>query len=388
MDIHEYQAKELLKKYSIPIQKYWVISSIEELKACMKQEQIQSAVLKIQIHAGGRGKAGGVIIAHSPENILAEAQKLLGRTFVNEQTGPRGLVASKLILSAPVKIRTEYYLAVSINRKLGCAILVASPVGGGDIEQVAKRSPEKILTLPVPFEGSFRPYHLIEIAKFMGWKDHEALVGSEIVQNIIRLFMETDALLVEINPLIETEAGELLALDAKITLDDNALYRHPDLQAYYDPSQLLPAEVEARKNELAYVGLQGNIGCIVNGAGLAMATMDLIKYAGGNPANFLDVGGGASKEKVAMGLKIVLSDPNVRAVLVNIFGGIMNCETLAEGLIAASHEKDIRVPIVIRMEGTNVEQGKDLLRKSGLQFEFAKDLSEAAKKVVAAIQEQ
>lgn len=382
MDLHEYQAKEILKRYGVTIPPFWIVTTVEEAQKLVEQQGLEAAVLKIQVHAGGRGKAGGVKIAKSREAIIKEAEKLLGMKMVNQQTGPRGLISSKLLLTVPIKIKKEAYLALSIDRHLGAIVLIASQSGGMEIEEVAQTHPEKIFSLSLPKDGIFRQYQLFELAKQMDWKGNLAKEGADLVCKLVKCFIENDALLLEVNPLVETDEGKLLTLDAKMTIDDNALFRHSQLKQLFDPTQLTEEERRAQEHELAYVALEGNIGCIVNGAGLAMATMDLISYAGGKAANFLDVGGGASKEKIAEGFKIVLSDPNVKAILVNIFGGIMNCETLAEGILAAAQECQITVPIVIRMEGTNVEQGRALIKNSRFHFEIAKDLSEAAEKVV------
>lgn len=382
MNIHEYQAKQILQKYGINIPEFEVISSIDELKKLLRQKGWDSVVLKIQIHAGGRGKAGGVKFAKGETEIVNTANSLLGKKFITPQTGPEGLIAHQLMVSPPIEIAKEFYLGATIDREKGQTILIVSPVGGMDIEKVASEKPEQILVLPLPQEGFFRSYHLIQIAKFIGWKGNLAEQGVNIVNALIKAFIETDASLLEINPLVQTLDDQLYALDVKLTVDDNALYRQPEIKALYDNTQVNPQEARANQSDLAYVALDGDIGCMVNGAGLAMSTMDLIHHFGGQPANFLDVGGGASKEKVAEGFKIILSDPKVKAILVNIFGGIMNCETLASGVIEAAHHLQIRVPLVVRLEGTNVEKGKELLKKSGLNIISANDLTEAAQRVV------
>lgn len=382
MNIHEFQAKRILEKYGIPIPSFVVVSSLQEVEDLLEKTGWQSAVLKVQVHAGGRGKAGGVKFAKSRQEILKGARELLGKKIVTQQTGPEGLIAYQVMVSPPITIAHEYYLGITVNRERAQNVLIASPVGGMDIEQVAHEQPDKVLVLPLPDYGYFRSYHLVELAKFMGWRGAIAQQGIALVNHLVKAFLECDASLVEINPLIKTEEGQLFALDAKVVLDDNALYRHPSLKELFDPSQVNPNEANAQQIDLAYVALNGDIGCMVNGAGLAMATMDLIDHFGGSPANFLDVGGGASKEKVAEGFKIILSDPKVKAILVNIFGGIMNCETLAEGIIAAAKELHIHVPLVVRLEGTNVERGKELLKESGLNIKSVDDLTEAAKQVV------
>ena len=382
MNTHEFQAKQILQKYGIPVPPFFVVSHIDQVKQLIKEHDLKQAVLKVQIHAGGRGKAGGVIIAHTPEEITQAAAQLLGKKIVNQQTGPSGMVSTQVLITIPVEIVKENYLGVVIDRRQAQASLIASPEGGVDIEEIAKHSPTSILTLPIPLQGQLKTYQLMQISKFMGWKGDLLKQGMHLVANLVKAFIETDASLIEINPLAQTKEGKLVALDAKLSIDENALFRQPVLKDFFDPSQVSPAEALAHKHDLAYVALDGDIGCMVNGAGLAMATMDIIQHYGGKPANFLDVGGGASKEKVAEGFKIILSDPNVKAILINIFGGIMNCETLAEGLIAAARELQIHVPLIVRMEGTHVEQGKRLLQQSGLNIQIANSLKEAAQAVV------
>lgn len=382
MNIHEFQAKKILEKYGIPVPEFAVVSSLQEIEDLLKTKEWQSAVLKVQVHAGGRGKAGGVKFAQGQKEILDAARHLLGKKIVNEQTGPAGLIAHQLLISPSLNIQREYYLGMAIRRESAQSVLIASPVGGMEIEKVAEEQPEKVLILPLPVEGFFRSYHLLRIAKFMGWKGKIAEQGVNIVNALVKAFIETDASLLEINPLVESAEGQLFALDVKLAIDDNALFRHPDLKALFDPTQVNPNEARAQKNDLAYIALDGDIGCMVNGAGLAMSTMDLIQHFGGHPANFLDVGGGASKEKVAEGFKIILSDPKVKAILVNIFGGIMNCETLAAGIVEAAKDLHLHVPLVVRLEGTNVERGKELLKEAGLNIVSASDLTEAAKQVV------
>jgi succinyl-CoA synthetase beta subunit len=388
MNIHEFQAKRLLEEYGIPVPEFSVISSLEELEQLLQTTGWQSAVLKVQIHAGGRGKAGGVKFAQSPQEILEAAKELLGKKMITPQTGSEGLVANQLMVSPPISIVHEYYIGMTINRERAQNVLLASPIGGIEIEEVALQQPEKVLVLTLPPEGAFRSYHLLRLANFMGWKGTLAQKGKALVAALVRAFIEADASLLEINPLVETQDGQLFALDAKLVVDDNALYRQPKLKALFDPSQVNPNEAWAQQHDLAYVALDGDIGCMVNGAGLAMATMDLIHHFGGHPANFLDVGGGASEEKVAEGFKIILSDPKVKAILVNIFGGIMNCETLAAGIIAAAKDLHLHVPLVVRLEGTNVGRGKQLLKESGLNINSVNDLTEAAQQVVRMAQQQ
>lgn len=385
MDTHEYQAKKILQRYDIPIPEFEVASDEHQIEHAIKHLHLKSAVIKIQVHAGGRGKAGGVKFAKSPEEIRSIGKQLIGMKLVNNQTGPEGVIAHKVLIAKPLDIKKEYYLGAIIDRHKGEAILIASPEGGMDIEEVAVKHPEKILKLPIELDGRLRPFRKVRLCKFMGWSESQGKIGTRIAEGVAKAFIDTDASLLEINPLVEDEEGKLWALDAKLSVDDNALFRQQEIASFYDPIQVSHNEVEAKKHDLAYIALDGNIGCMVNGAGLAMATMDIIHHFGGKPANFLDVGGGASVEKVAAGFKIILKDPKVQAILVNIFGGIMNCITLAEGIIAAGKEMHIGVPLVVRMEGTNVEEGKALLGKSKLQIITADDLTEAAEKVVACL---
>jgi succinyl-CoA synthetase beta subunit len=381
MNTHEYQAKEVLQKYGIPIPDFGTAGSVAEAEEVVKRLGLKEAIVKIQVHAGGRGKAGGVKFAKSPEEILATAKKLIGMKMVNQQTGPEGIVAHRVLISRPVDIKKEYYLAAVIDRNHAAPILIASPEGGMDIEEVAEKHPEKILTLPLHLDGRLKPYQLLRLAKFMGWSGELAKQGMKIAEEVGKAFINTDAALLEINPLVETKEGHLWAVDAKLSIDDNALFRHPALAAFYDPTQQNPGEVAAKEYDLAYIALDGNIGCMVNGAGLAMATMDIIQQYGCKPANFLDVGGSATAEKVAAGFRIILSDPKVKGILVNIFGGIMNCATLAEGIIAAASQQSVNVPLVVRFEGTNVEEGRRLLAESGLKITSAMSMDEAARKV-------
>lgn len=385
MDTHEYQAKEILKKYDMPIPEFGVAATPAEAEQVVQVLGLTEAVVKIQVHAGGRGKAGGVKFAKSKDEIVETAKKLIGMKMVNNQTGPQGIIAHKVLLTKPVDIAKEYYLGAIINRENAMPILIASPEGGMDIEEVAEKTPEKILKLPIGLDGSVKPYHLLRLANFMGWKGQTAKQGMRGAASLAKAFIDTDASLLEINPLVETGEGEIWAVDAKLSVDDNALFRQKEIASFYDPSQVSENEEAAKEHDLAYISLEGNIGCMVNGAGLAMSTMDIIHHYGGQPANFLDVGGGADKEKVAAGFKIILSDPNVKAILVNIFGGIMNCATIAEGVIAASKELGIEVPLIVRLEGTNVEQGRKILEESKLKIISAEGMADAAEKAVAAL---
>lgn len=383
MNLHEYQAQSILRKAGVAVPKIAIASNMDEVEQAINELNLTDAVLKVQVHAGGRGKAGGVKFARGADDIRSKAKELIGMKIVNKQTGPDGVIAHKILLTPPVDIETEYYLGVVIDRENKCATVIASPEGGMEIEEVAAKNPEKILKIPIGLDGRLKTYQLVNLAKFMGWGDELLKQGVMMVTGLAKAFFDTDASLLEINPLVKTKQGELLALDAKLNIDSNALYRQKELSAMSDPTQRPANEVAAEKCDLAYIALDGNIGCMVNGAGLAMATMDIIQHYGGTPANFLDVGGGASKEKIAEGFKILLGDPNVKGILVNIFGGIMNCVTLAAGIITATDELDVNVPLVVRMEGTNVENGKQMLADSGLDIVIGTDLGDAAEKVVA-----
>lgn len=377
MHLHEYQAKEIFRRYSLPVPDFHVLFTPEELEQIPWQE----AVVKVQIHAGGRGKAGGVKRAKNRKELRAHVQELLGKRIVTPQTGPEGIVSRALLVSLPVEIAEEYYLALTIDRKSALPLLIASKEGGVEIEEVAATHPEKILTLPL--RGSLRRYQQIRVAKFLGWKGELFELGSALLVHLLRLFLESDASLVEINPLVRTPDNRLLALDAKLSLDENALFRHKEYAGWRDLSQLTESEALAQEFDLAYVGLEGEIGCMVNGAGLAMATMDLIHHYGGRPANFLDVGGGASQEKVAQGFRILLKDKHVKAIFVNIFGGIMDCAVLAKGIVEAARE-GIGVPLVVRMEGTHAKEGREILRHSALAIQTVEGLAEGAQQAVAA----
>lgn len=385
MNLHEYQAKEILAKFGLPIPDSGVASSVAEVKEIISKLGLDQAIVKIQVHAGGRGKAGGVKFAKNKDEILKYAEELLGMKMVNNQTGPQGVVAQKVMIADPVDITKEYYIGAVIDRDNARGILIASPEGGMEIEEIAEKTPEKILKLPISVDGKMRSYHLVELCNFMGWKGDLAKQGRKIGAGLAKAFMECDAEMLEVNPLVETGDGKLWCVDAKLGVDDNALFRHPDIQEMYDPSQVSPQEAGAKKYDLAYIALDGNIGCMVNGAGLAMSTMDIIQHYGGKPANFLDVGGSATKEIVAAGFKLILEDPKVKAILVNIFGGIMNCATIAEGVISAVNELSVKVPLVVRLEGTNVDAGKELLKESGLKIIAADSLGDAAQKAVKAL---
>lgn len=385
MNLHEFQAKELLLKYKIPSPPFQIIEKIEDLEPALKNLESEKVVLKVQIHAGGRGKAGGVKLAKTRQEAELHAKKLLGMRIINEQTGSKGVIAEKVLVSPLLEYEKEYYVGAVVDRKNAKSILIVSPFGGMEIEEVAISNPESIMTCPIPLDGNMHAYHLWGMANFLGWKGKTRTQGMEILRHIARAFIELDASLIEINPLVSLPEDGLIALDAKLSIDDNALFRHKSLADLYDNHQISSLESIALHYDLSYIALDGDIGCMVNGAGLAMATMDIIEYHGGKPANFLDVGGGADREKVREAFKIILSDPKVKAILINIFGGIMNCETLALGIIAAAEEQNLSVPVIVRMEGTHVEQGKKLLADSGLKIHIANTLNEAALLAVNAV---
>ncbi|MGH7061127.1 MAG: ADP-forming succinate--CoA ligase subunit beta, partial [Stellaceae bacterium] len=344
-------------------------------------------VVKAQIHAGGRGKGGGVKIVRAEDGVAAAARELIGRNLVTHQTGPQGREVKRVYVEEGCDIARELYLGVLIDRDTGRITLIASTEGGVEIEEVAAKTPEKILKAAIDPASGIEPFHARNIAFGLGLEGAQIGVAVKFITALYRAFVELDASIAEINPLVVTKAGTLVALDAKLSFDDNALFRHPDIAALRDEDEEDPTEVEAGKHALSYVKLDGNIGCMVNGAGLAMATMDIIKLHGGSPANFLDVGGGATRERVATAFKLILSDPNVEGILVNIFGGIMRCDVIAEGVVAAAREVNLHVPLVVRLAGTNVDLGKKILQQSGLPIVAAEDLGDAAQKVVAAVAE-
>jgi succinyl-CoA synthetase beta subunit len=397
MNIHEYQAKELLAKFGVPVPAGYAAMSVEEAVEAAKKLPGPLWVVKAQIHAGGRGKGkftelgpeakGGVRLARSIEEVRAYAEEMLGKTLVTVQTGPQGKQVQRLYITDGVDIAKEFYLALLVDRETGRIAVVASTEGGMDIEKVAHDTPEKIQTLTIDPATGLMPHHSRAVAAALGLKGDLAKQAGKLMPQLYNAFVGTDASQIEINPLAVTDDGKLLVLDAKVGFDSNAEFRHPELEALRDLSEEDPMEIEASKYDLAYIKLDGNIGCMVNGAGLAMATMDIIKLHGAFPANFLDVGGGASKEKVTAAFKIILSDPAVKGILVNIFGGIMRCDIIAEGIVEAAREVDLRVPLVVRLEGTNVQQGKDILAMSGLPIIAANDLGDAAKKIVAEVKQ-
>ncbi len=395
MNIHEYQAKEVLAQYGVPVPAGVAAMSVEEAVAATDRLPGPLYVVKAQIHAGGRGKGkfkelgpdakGGVRLARSKEEVRAAAEEMLGNTLVTVQTGPHGKQVQRLYVTDGVDIAHELYLALLVDRASGRVALVASPQGGMDIEQVAHSSPEAIHTFTIDPASGVQPHHGRSVAAALGLTGDLAKQCEHVVATAYAAFIGIDAAQIEINPLTVTKDGKLLVLDAKVSFDDNAAYRHPDLTPLRDLAEEDPTEVEASKHELAFIKLDGDIGCLVNGAGLAMATMDIIKLNGAEPANFLDVGGGASKEKVTAAFKLILADPAVKGILVNIFGGIMRCDIIAEGIIAAAKEVNLHVPLVVRLEGTNVDLGKEILAKSGLPIVSANDLGDAARKIVAQV---
>jgi succinyl-CoA synthetase beta subunit len=380
--IHEYQAKSVLARFGVTVPRGEVALASHEAGEIARRLGGKVVVVKAQIHAGGRGKGGGVKIAKSSDEAEQLAKQMLGMTLITHQTGPEGRKVGRLLIEEGLEIDRELYLSIVIDRASASPVVIASASGGMDIEEVAAKEPEKILREHIDPATGVVPFQARKLAFGMGLASGPANKLVKLLDAIYKAFIETDASMIEINPLILTKGGDLLALDAKVSFDDNALYRHPDLRDLRDLSEEDPLEVEASKFSLNYIRLEGNIGCMVNGAGLAMATMDIIKLAGGEPANFLDVGGGASAEQIKNAFRILMADRNVKAVLINIFGGILRCDVLAQGVIAAVQELGVRVPIVIRMEGTNVEEGKQLLRESGLNFTTADSMDEAASRVV------
>jgi len=382
MKIHEYQAKQILARYGVPIPRGRVAETPEEARA-IAAEIGARVVVKAQIHAGGRGKGGGVRLAATPDEAAQVASQILGMTLVTHQTGPEGRLVRRVLVEETLPIAQELYAGIVLDRSQGRPVLMASAAGGMEIEEVAARSPELILKQSFDPGDGLLPFQARRLAYGIGLQGAAASSAAKLFQALARAWVDTDASLAEINPLIVTEDQRVIALDAKFNFDDNALYRHPDIAALRDIHEEDPLEVEASRYGLNYIKLDGNVGCMVNGAGLAMATMDIIKYAGGSPANFLDVGGGANQEQITNAFRILMSDPNVRAVLINIFGGILRCDTLAAGVVAAARQLDFRLPLVIRMEGTNVEEGRRILRESGLNFVVAEGMKDAAEKVVA-----
>jgi succinyl-CoA synthetase beta subunit len=387
MKIHEYQGKAILKKYGVNVPRGHMATSQEEAEAAAKELLSNGAtgvVIKAQIHAGGRGKGGGVKIAKSATEAGEIASKMLGMKLVTHQTGPEGRIVRRLLIEETLPIENELYLGILLDRTEAKPVFMASAAGGMDIEQVAAEKPEAIFKQHIDPGMGLEPFQARKIAFALGLKPQQINPAVQFLTGLYRAFLDTDASLVEINPFISCTDGRLFALDAKINFDDNALFRHPDIRELRDITEEDPLEVEASKYSLNYIKLDGNVGCMVNGAGLAMATMDIIKYAGGMPANFLDVGGGANAEQVTHAFEILLSDKNVKAVLINIFGGILRVDTLANGIVEAATKTHIQLPIVLRLEGTNVEKGREILKASGLSFIVADTMKDAAEKVVAA----
>ena len=386
MNIHEHQAKEILKEFGAPVSKGVVILSIEDIKKEISKLNSKEFVLKAQIHAGGRGKAGGVKLIKNISDLEDEAKKLMGKTLITHQTGPQGKEVKRLYIEEASDISKEFYLSCLIDRESSKIAFISSTEGGMDIEKVASETPKKIVTNKIDLKDEGPSKNEIEkIITIFNLSEKQKETASKLVKSLYKIIVEKDASLIEINPLIINKTNELICLDAKMNFDDNAIFRRPDILKLRDLNEEDPAEIEASKFDLAYIKLNGSIGCMVNGAGLAMATMDIIKLYGKEPANFLDVGGGASKEKVAEAFKLILSDKNVKGILINIFGGIMRCDVLAQGVIDAAKESNLSVPLVVRLAGTNFKEGKEILDKSNIKILSASDLNDAAKKIVEAI---
>jgi succinyl-CoA synthetase beta subunit len=391
MNIHEYQAKELLQKFDVATTRGRVATTLEDAEQIARELGDIDIVVKAQIHAGGRGKGkfkngfkGGVHVRKTPDEVRDVAANMLSQILVTHQTGPTGRLVNKVLVAESADIAREIYFAVLLDRATAAPLIVASTEGGVEIEAVAAKSPEKIIREPIDPLASLQPYQARKLASQLGFESSQLKNASKLFEGLYRTFIAYDCSMVEVNPLVVTKKGEVLALDAKFNFDDNALYRHPEIAAMRDVAEEDPREVEASKHGLNYIGLDGDIACLVNGAGLAMATMDIIKFYGGEPANFLDVGGGATEEQVTEAFKILIADKKVKAILVNIFGGIMKCDVIAQGIIDAAKTVKLSVPLVVRLEGTNVEQGKQMLKQSGLALIAADDLADAAQKVVAA----
>ena len=385
MNIHEHQAKDLLKEFGAPVPKGVVIYDIGVISQTIKTLTTKDLVVKAQIHAGGRGKAGGIKQTKTKEDLIKEASKMFGKTLVTHQTGPQGKKVKRLYIEEASEINKEFYLSCLVDRASSKVAFISSIEGGMDIEKVAKEYPEKIITTKFDLRDEITQHEFENIIKVFEFDNKQKEQAKQLINSIFNLLTKKDASLVEINPLIITKSGDLCCLDAKINFDDNALFRHPEILKLRDLNEEDPTEIEASKHDLAYIKLNGSIGCMVNGAGLAMSTMDIIKLHGEEPANFLDVGGGASKEKVAAAFKIILSDKNVKGILINIFGGIMRCDVLAKGVIEAAKEIKLNVPLVVRLAGTNFEEGKKILSESNLKILPATDLNDAAKKIVKAV---
>ena len=386
MNIHEHQAKEILKEFGAPVSNGVVILSVDNLKNEITKLKSKEFVLKAQIHAGGRGKAGGVKLIKNTSDLETEAKKMMGKILITHQTGPEGKEVKRLYIEEASDILKEFYLSCLIDRETSKIAFISSTEGGMDIEKVAAETPEKIITNKIDFKNSGPSEKEIEdIISIFKFNDEQKSVAKKLIKSLYQILIEKDANLIEINPLIINKDNNLICLDAKMNFDDNAIFRRPEILKLRDLNEEDPAEIEASKHDLAYIKLNGSIGCMVNGAGLAMATMDIIKLYGKEPANFLDVGGGASKEKVAAAFKLILSDKNVKGILINIFGGIMRCDVLAQGVVDAAKEINISVPLVVRLAGTNFKEGKEILDNSGLKLISAENLDDAAQKIVEAI---
>ncbi len=385
MNIHEYQAKAVLSEFGVPVPRGFPAFSVEEAAKAAGQLGGPVWVVKAQIHAGGRGKAGGVKVVKSIDDVRAEAKRLLGAVLVTHQTGPHGKQVNRLYIEDGSLIDREFYLSALVDRETARIAFVVSTEGGMDIEQVANKTPEKIHRVVIDPAAGMQPFQARQLAFKIGVPATSTNKAVKAMLSLYQAFVATDCSLAEINPLVLTKEGDVIALDAKLNFDDNALFRHPDINEYRDLTEENPVETEAKSHDLSYIKLDGHIGCMVNGAGLAMATMDIIKLHGETPANFLDVGGGADKERVTAAFKIILKDPNVKGILVNIFGGIMKCDVIAEGIVAASKDLGLKHPLVVRLQGTNVDLGKKILKDSGLNITAADDLDDAAKKIVAAV---
>ena len=385
MNIHEHQAKQILKKYGVAVPNGVFGLTVEELIEKSKSLKTNKYILKAQIHAGGRGKAGGVKILDSIEELKKASREMMGKKLITHQTGPEGKVVRRLYVEESSNIEKEFYLSCLVDRASSKIAFISSDQGGVDIEEVAKKNPEKIITTKINYSKEISNKDCDNVIKIFSLEQKVQEQAKNLIKAIYKMFVSTDASMVEINPLILTKEGNLICLDAKVNFDDNALFKHPDIAKLRDLSEEDPIEIEASKHDLSYIKLDGSIGCMVNGAGLAMATMDIIKLYGKEPANFLDVGGGASKEKVTEALKLILSDKNVKGILINIFGGIMRCDVLAQGVVNAAKDIDINVPLVVRLAGTNFKEGKKILDSSGLKLISAENLDDAAKKIVKAI---
>ena len=385
MNIHEHQAKKILKEFGAPVSNGIVIFSVDEIDNKIKVLKSSEYVLKAQIHAGGRGKAGGVKLVKNIDQLKDEASKLFGKILKTHQTGPEGKEVKRLYVEEASDISKEFYLSCLVDRESSKIAFISSTEGGMDIEKVAADNPEKIITTKVEMKESVQKEDIDKIIKIFNFNENQKIVASKLIQSLYKILTEKDGSLIEINPLIITKDKRLVCLDAKMSFDDNAIFRRPEILELRDLNEEEPAEIEASKYDLAYIKLNGSIGCMVNGAGLAMATMDIIKLYGEEPANFLDVGGGASKEKVSSAFKLILSDKNVKGILINIFGGIMRCDVIAQGVLDAAKETNLKIPLVVRLAGTNFQEGKNILDKSSLKILSASDLNDAAKKITEAI---